>query len=200
MLLIIGGKIKNSVKDFKTFTEVFQYHFLNILKKNQIKYLFVNIYDFDSSSLNSWNEYFLKNNLLKYEVKKIVAIQNRFFQLNKINLNGYFKDKFNGVKTIQFYEGSLLDKGGCDLTLTFRKDDFIWSPGILSDPSRHDLFNFYVGWATDKELFTPKKIKKQLNIFIDHSAFNETQKDNTLEILMNIRSLQLNKNILKNLI
>lgn len=123
----------------------------------------------------------------------ILATGVRYFTMIPAIIGRTLRREFPGI-VAQIYDGSLLDKGNTDVTFTVRDDTYKY----LGDErlSAHEKYNTYAGWAADEDLFYPEKDGTgKLNIFIDHPAFDRSQLDYSLNVLINLEYLPVEANV-----
>ena len=126
------------------------------------------------------------NNLDVSSYDFVLALGLRYFTTIPSECGIALKKK--NTLVVQLHDGSLLDFEAADLTLTTRDDS---SKYPLDAPAnrhyRHHTFNKYIGWAADKELFIPLQFSYELRILVDHTIYDISQPDRTMDILIKIR-------------
>lgn len=125
----------------------------------------------------------------------VIALGLRYFNHLPRQCGEIIRRKVKGCLG-QTYDGGCLDTEPCDITFTFRNDDWMYPPGSPNRRhERHHAGNRYIGWAADGDLLVPNQDAEVLTIVVDHTAFNRTQQDQTLTILLNIKYLVQNRNL-----
>ncbi len=129
------------------------------------------------------------NSINTEECDHIIGLGLRFFTKTPLLETLDLKRRLSGCLS-HIYDGGMLDNEVVDITLTIKNDDWLYPPGSENlRYSRHLKNNKYIGWAADSEILFPNQSDEKLVILIDHSAFNATQVDQTLSVLMNVRLL-----------
>lgn len=186
-ILILGKEIRNA-KEIKCYTDMWSFFLVRAFISLGVDIKYQSLFDAKKED----EAKFVANTLAAAkDCDAILSIPIRYFTTIPKQIGLELRRQFKGW-VAQIYDGSMLDSAPVDITFTVRDDT--WRYVNNKDRmERHLKFNKYVGWAANSNYFYPENIEKNndgINIFIDHSAFDETQHDYTLTFLMNLKNLK----------
>jgi len=182
--LLIAPQAKD-IFNINSYTDVVNYYIQLNLNKLGVDYEILPMRTRKELSDNELIAYYKSFNLNNFDV--VVGLGLRFFTSIPRECGDYFKSK---AYVIQFYDGSMLDSPPVHLTLTTRDDSGKYPKSSPANRyERHHKFNEFLGWAADKELFRPQQYRYTLRILVDHTIYDTSQPDRTIDILIKIKGL-----------
>lgn len=183
-ILIVGNKI-SSVDKITNYTDMWSFYLSRSLVNNGIEI------EYYSPFMTSQNEFIegVLSTCESYNIDAILALGVRYFSKLPQEVGHALSTKFKGL-VCQIHDASLLDGAPIDVNFTVRDDRWRYISNENNRLTRHERYNYHIGWAADSEIFYPEQKGDVLKVFVDHSTFTDTAPDYTLNIMMSLIRLR----------
>lgn len=181
LLILCPGSAASSIDNIKCFTDVLSYYLPRSL--STFPDIELNIKTIPAEDNDNLKEIF--STIDVDGVDAILTLGLRFYSKISTETTDLLKTRFNGL-LCQIHDGTRLDYDPVDITFTF-KDDSNRLAESAKRLARHQQFNYYMGWATDFDINTPRQDPNTLRILVDHTNYGGNPTDLTEEILESIK-------------
>jgi len=181
--------ITNQKKEFfkiNSYTDVVNYYIQTYFEKLNIEFDISPMKDRKTLSDSEIISFYKSLDISSYDY--VLALGLRYFTTIPKECGEELKSRKQAL-IIQMYDGGMLDSAPVDFTLTARDDSDKYPVDAPANRNkRHHENNVYLGWAADKNLFLPRQFPFELRILVDHTIYDVSQPDRTMDILIKIRS------------
>ncbi|MED7820125.1 MULTISPECIES: hypothetical protein [unclassified Francisella] len=183
-LLLIAEK-KKELNELSSYLEVVNYYIQTYLIEFGVDFDVVPMLTRKMHSDSELIQYFENLDISGYDC--VLALGLRYFTTIPEKCSEILR---NIKKTLvaHMYDGGILDGGGADLVLTSKDDSSLYPINAPANRyERYHKYNKYVGWAADRNVFKSRQFPDKLAILLDHTVYDSSQPDRTVDILMKIK-------------
>jgi len=184
-ILIIGNNV-SGIERITNYTDMWSFYLSRSLVKNGID---IEYY----SPVIKNNSEFVEGVLGVCEsnnIDAVLALGVRYFSRLPKEVGYELSSKFKGL-VCQIHDASLLDGAPVDVNFTVRDDAWRYASNENNRLTRHERYNYHIGWAADSDIFYPEQDGCVLKVFVDHTTFADTAPDYSLNIMMSLSRLRI---------